>query len=417
MVDGCSVGLVSISKQLCGTPIGKAWKVATDCPDLVRNLSGLVCPGKLAHPVHARTQGVDTQVGEGYTDKFAEAVHKSLADRGKTVVVVKSATDDKSAANCSYKPTCYAVDDDDWSCVGPRDVPQMSRRPQSMSQEHREKLVSSLPLLNACIARLLKPAEVKLNKKAMQAVLDEAKSLQEIVTWDISTVREFNEITEEYRKADKKAHFGRVFPICSEKNSELAPDDPQRTFKGRICFQGNGVKDEKGEWAIFAEMSSCPATMEGSRACDMYGLVEGNTCEQSDAKRAYVQTTLGGIETWVELPDILRPAEWAGYKRPVCRLLLNLYGHPDAGGYWENHSFNIITKAGFTQVEGWPSLFWHEELKLLLIVYVDDFKMAGPSSSMKRGWSLLKDIDMVPGSSGAITRWLNIPTVGKWSMT
>ena len=39
--------------------------------------------------------------------------------------------------------------------------------------------------------------------------------------------------------------------------------------------------------------------------------------------------------------------------------------------------------------------FFHPTLKLLLAVYVDDFKMSGPSDSMKKGWELISSkIDM-----------------------
>ena len=33
------------------------------------------------------------------------------------------------------------------------------------------------------------------------------------------------------------------------------------------------------------------------------------------------------------------------------------------------------------------SMFWHEELKLLLMVYVDDFKMAGNPKDLKVAWT------------------------------
>ena len=36
------------------------------------------------------------------------------------------------------------------------------------------------------------------------------------------------------------------------------------------------------------------------------------------------------------------------------------------------------------------STYWHPELKLLLMVYVDDLKMAGPSANFARGWSLIR---------------------------
>ena len=45
--------------------------------------------------------------------------------------------------------------------------------------------------------------------------------------------------------------------------------------------------------------------------------------------------------------------------------------------------------------EGWPSVFFHPKLKLLLVVYVDDFKMSGPKESMQKGWELIgSKIDM-----------------------
>lgn len=45
--------------------------------------------------------------------------------------------------------------------------------------------------------------------------------------------------------------------------------------------------------------------------------------------------------------------------------------------------------------ECWPSIFWHSELRLLLAVYVDDFKLAGPQENHNKGWELIgKHVDM-----------------------
>jgi len=35
-------------------------------------------------------------------------------------------------------------------------------------------------------------------------------------------------------------------------------------------------------------------------------------------------------------------------------------------------------------------VYWHPELKVLLIVYVDDFKMSGPEASMAKAWEKLR---------------------------
>ncbi len=75
---------------------------------------------------------------------------------------------------------------------------------------------------------------------------------------------------------------------------------------------------------------------------------------------------------------------------PVFRLLLALYGHPDSGGYWENQCEQHLRSVGFTPVADWRSMFFHPVPKLLLAVYVDDFKMFGPSANMAKGWSLVQ---------------------------
>ncbi len=63
------------------------------------------------------------------------------------------------------------------------------------------------------------------------------------------------------------------------------------------------------------------------------GLVLGREVWQADAERAYTQSWLGGITTWVRLPLDQWPASWKGMRDPVCKLVLALYGHPDSGGY------------------------------------------------------------------------------------
>ena len=44
---------------------------------------------------------------------------------------------------------------------------------------------------------------------------------------------------------------------------------------------------------------------------------------------------------------------------------------------------------GVTRVLDWSSMYWHK-LKLLLMVYVEDFKMTGPIENMNKGWELIR---------------------------
>ena len=82
---------------------------------------------------------------------------------------------------------------------------------------------------------------------------------------------------------------------------------------------------------------------------------------------------------------------------PVCPLVLALYGHPDSGGYWEKHCDRHLSKVGFNKVPGWDSCYVQPNLKLFLIVYVDDFKLSGPKASVEEGWKLISSgIEMDP---------------------
>ena len=199
---------------------------------------------------------------------------------------------------------------------------------------HREKIRKFDPPFYSCVARPVKKAEVSRTPAAQAALDKEWAKLRKAGCWDEKNVREWDDVVAEYRKKGKKAHVARLFEICVEKGSELPLGDPNRKFKGRVVLQGNQVKDEYWDQAIFAELSSCPTTMEAAKACDAYGLIPGHTTEQCDAEQAYTQAKITGTDTWVEIPRDQWPSSWKHMRRPVCLLILALYGHPDSGGYW-----------------------------------------------------------------------------------
>ena len=131
---------------------------------------------------------------------------------------------------------------------------------------------------------------------------------------------------------------------------------------------------------------------------DAHGLLPGNLLEVSDGESAYTQARLKGKKTWVRIPRDQWPPEWFDgsgnprYKDPVVVLVLALYGHPDAGTFWEQHCEAMLKKVGYVKVKDWASVFRHEELDLFLVVYVDDFKMSGPAKNIAEGWALISKV-------------------------
>ena len=107
---------------------------------------------------------------------------------------------------------------------------------------------------------------------------------------------------------------------------------------------------------------------------------------------AYTQADFRGRPTWVGIPREQWPKSWFNdkgeplYINPVCRLLKALYGHPDSGGIWEQHCDQHLRDIGFVEVPSWRSVYYHKDLRVLLVVYVDDFKMVvTPGAWLRRG--------------------------------
>lgn len=130
---------------------------------------------------------------------------------------------------------------------------------------------------------------------------------------------------------------------------------------------------------------------------DCYSSFEGNERQQVNAEQAYIQPEWTGKTTWVELPPEASPESWYDsdckllYERPVVQMKEALYGHPDSGTIWERGYEKMLGAVGLEAVAALPSCFWHEDLKLLVTIYVDDIRMSGPSGApMRKGRELIK---------------------------
>ena len=242
---------------------------------------------------------------------------------------------------------------------------------------------------------------------AKAAVDKEWKKLQDKTAWDFASVRPKSEVQAESKRSGKHAHFGSLMDLCHEKHSELKL--PVRVYKGRVVFRGDQTKDEDGFFAVFSEQGASASHIAAAKFLDALARCPGCDGEDSDAIGAYTQVILrdahiilGGnndnyIETWISLPRERRPKHWDSIDKPVCKLRLNLYGHPMAGLIWEKWCDKAITDCGFEKILSWECLYVHPIKQLFLSVYVDDFKMSGNKANIKDMWkSLGQKIDLEP---------------------
>lgn len=107
------------------------------------------------------------------------------------------------------------------------------------------------------------------------------------------------------------------------------------------------MKDESGFYAVFSEQGTSTSHVVAAKFVDAITRIPGNEGSDSDAVGAYTQVVLDEmsehqyVETWISLPPNQRPAYWDKCEDPVCKLRLNLYGHPLAGLFWGQHSTKI----------------------------------------------------------------------------
>ena len=93
-------------------------------------------------------------------------------------------------------------------------------------------------------------------------------------------------------------------------------------------------------------------------------------------------------EAWPDDPELR--AKFEALEKPVVMLKKVLYGHPDSGTSWEQHCDEHVQSVGFEPIgPEWPSCYFHAKLQLFLVIYVDDFKLSGPSGNLQQGWDLI----------------------------
>ena len=288
----------------------------------------------------------------------------------------------------------------------------------------------------ACVARSVTRTERLNTPEAMKAVNSEWKKLRDCKyidddgkektgCWDesIEATEEAHIVIKRFKEKklrDPKsvdAHFGRLFDICVEKGYELPSGHKERKWKGRVVFQGNNVLTQNYELAVFTEMANQPATMEASACADALGCMPGNAVMQADAEQAYTQAKLGAEEpTFVRIPKEHWPDDWyhdgsarqkPKFTDPVCPLKLALYGHPKSGKWWEDHMHARLVAGGWEMIEEWNSCYWHERLSCFMIVYVDDFKMAGPKENLAEAWKTVRK-DIRVGEPANVDHFLGV---------
>ena len=242
------------------------------------------------------------------------------------------------------------------------------------------------------VTKLLSRAEMLSNPEALEAVKADNDFFVKAGAWSPDSVREKEEVRAEAKRTCVSVHFGQLMTIASIKFYELAQH--LHKMKGRIVYRGDCAKDQHGAAAVYQELGANPTSVQGLKACLAYGSLPGHSFSAADAVKAYVQALLSSkYKTWIELPPELRPKHWQGkFVKPVVLLVKALFGHPDAGGLWEQHLKKTIKSLGGQEIPEYPGNFFFPETKLLLSTFVEDLTLAGPTEAHEPFWAKLTSV-------------------------
>ena len=193
---------------------------------------------------------------------------------------------------------------------------------------------------------------------------------------------------------------GRVFGILGAKNAEMTEEPPE--YKFRSVFQGNNVHTKSGVSAcdLYTEIANAPASFTAARCALAAAALTGKVASFRDALQAFLQAridTADRVQTWVELPKEWWPSEWfvdeartqPRYRRPVVKLCLALYGHPEAGPLWDAKLGAVLEYWGWSRIHEWSGVFVHADGSII-IAYVDDLLMCALPKEMLAHWAELE---------------------------
>ena len=235
------------------------------------------------------------------------------------------------------------------------------------SSAHRDKDAEQPTGYFTCVAEPINMSDALRIPAAREAIHKEWDKLAAQRCWLLESVTEQDEVRAAAIKSRKPVHFGHITPLCVRMHSELA--EQFHTYKGRVVFRGDNVRDQDDNHAVFQDITSYTSLLASSRMLDTIGLMPNHVCEQSDAPGAFTQAELQGyVETWVYLPRNMQPDSWRKYRRPVCKLRLALYGHPLSGCFWEQKVMKSLLAEGFSKVQEWECAYPHKTLKVFLFI-------------------------------------------------
>ena len=156
------------------------------------------------------------------------------------------------------------------------------------------------------------------------------EKLEKIPAWQLTKVRNRNEVTAEAKYEGRTAHFASSMDLCHLKSSELEPQFQQH--KGRVVLRGDIVKNDSGSYAVFTEQGSSASQMTSAKVLDVISRLPGCAGQAADAISACTQVEMEDAHKLLKIPKSECPDIWIHLPK---RKWLN------HGPAWKTDSFHM----------------------------------------------------------------------------
>ena len=135
---------------------------------------------------------------------------------------------------------------------------------------------------------------------AKAKVEKECENWEKIPAWQLSNVRNKNEVIAEARNEGRAVHFASLMDLCHLKNSELQPKCQK--FQGRVVLRGDIVKDGSSSYAVFTEQGSSASQMTALDGMHVIARLPGCAGQAADAVSTYTNVKMEDDSALLKFP-------------------------------------------------------------------------------------------------------------------
>ena len=228
--------------------------------------------------------------GTYFIDPDDEEFKRTLENARRKLEIPVPAAMPCRLQRCPCKETCCVVGEHKtkYACIVEADESMRVRKEGSHNNNHEDHIagkgMNSLSHYNLMHKFIPVSQAMKLTR-CKGSSGERMGKLKQIPAWQLTKVRNENEVIAEARNKGKTVHFASLMDLCHLENSELEPQFQK--YKGRVVPRSDTVKDDAGSYAVFTEQKSSASQKTAAKVMEVTSRLPGCAGQAADAVSAY----------------------------------------------------------------------------------------------------------------------------------